>query len=294
MLSKRYDLVHSHLLEASLIGIISAKMSGIKKRIHTRHHSDFHHTYFPHAVKYDKLVNRYSTHIIAVSKGVEEILIKEGVEENKITIIPHGIPKNVIQKIIPAGAVKLMKEKYELNGSDLIIGVVSRFTIWKGVQYIIPAFKELLKEFPKAKLVLANAKGEYETEIKKLLHELPETSYKLITFENDMPSLFSTFDVFVHAPINTYCEAFGQVYLETMCYGIPMVCTLSGVANELVVNEKNALVVEYKNSEGILKSVIKIKNDPHLKDQLIAQAKVDVMEYTFEKKMDKLLNLYRS
>ncbi len=81
----KYDLVHCHLFEASLIGLISSKFAGIKKRIHTRHHSDFHHTYFPNAVKYDLLINKYSTHIIAVSNNIKEIL-PEHIQKKKNNI----------------------------------------------------------------------------------------------------------------------------------------------------------------------------------------------------------------
>ena len=48
------QIVHTHLFDACLVGLFAAKTLGIKKRIHTRHHSSFHHEYFPKAVYYDK------------------------------------------------------------------------------------------------------------------------------------------------------------------------------------------------------------------------------------------------
>ena len=140
----RYDFIHCHLFEASLIGLISGKWAGIKKRIHTRHHADFHHTYFPKAVKYDLLINKYSTHIIAVSNNTKTILLeKEQVDIGKITVIPHGIPSAIINRSVPDADIKLIKHKYNLDMYYPIIGVVSRFTEWKGVQYVIPAFKQV-------------------------------------------------------------------------------------------------------------------------------------------------------
>lgn len=295
MLFCKYNFVHCHLFEASLIGLIAAKFSGIKKRIHTRHHSDFHHTYFPHAVKYDLLINRYSTHIIAVSNNIKQILMqKEGVVAEKILVVPHGIPLEVLNKSIPAAEISNIKKKYELEFNSPIIGVVSRFTEWKGIQYIIPAFKKFLLNHSHAKLVLANAHGDYEDELKKLLAELPSNSYILIPFENNMLPLFKCFDIFVHAPIDSYCEAFGQVYIESLSLKVPMVCTISGIANDFIENKKNALVVRHKNSEDIYEAMCELTHNSSLKDAIVEGGYVSVQSFSFEQKFEMLKQLYLS
>lgn len=294
-LFKRYNFIHCHLFEASLIGLVSAKWSGIKKRIHTRHHSDFHHTYFPKAVKWDILINYFSTHIIAVSKNVAEILIeREQVQASKVSVIPHGIPLELMKNEATDERIDAMKQKYHLQYSSPIIGVVSRLTFWKGIQFIIPAFNELLSQYPHAKLVIANAKGDYSAEINKLLKQLPDNSYQLIEFENNMPLLFKAFDVFAHTPIDKYAEAFGQVYLEAFCYGTPMVCTMSGVANDLIIHQHNALVVPYKNSTEIAQAMKAILSDDELKARLMKNGREDVQQFTFEKKYCKIRVIYLS
>ena len=291
----KYDFVHCHLFEASLIGLISGKWAGIRKRIHTRHHADFHHIYFPKAVKYDLLINRYSTQIIAVSNNIRSILVeKELVDINKIAVIPHGIPLSVINKQVPAEKIESIRVKYGLDLNHPVIGVVSRFTEWKGIQYIIPAFKKLLEKYPKAKLVLANAQGDYSTQLSILLKEVPNGSYILIPFENQMNALFKNFDVFVHTPIDSNCEAFGQVYIEALCLNVPMVCTLSGIANDLIINEENAIVVPYKNSDEIYCALKKLLTDGELRDRIIRNGNVAVQKFSFEKKYEKLKQLYLS
>jgi glycosyltransferase involved in cell wall biosynthesis len=295
LLFAKYDFVHCHLFEASLIGLIASKFAGIKKRIHTRHHSDFHHTYFPNAVKYDLLINKYSTHIIAVSNNIKEILIqKEEVESAKITVIPHGMPAAVLNKSISEIDVANAKKKYGLELSSPIIGGVSRFTEWKGIQYIIPAFKQFLQTNSNAILVLANAHGDYENELKKLLTELPKNSFVLIPFESNMLPLFNSFDVFVHTPIDKYCEAFGQVYIEALALKVPMVCTISGIANDVIVNKKNALVVRYKNSTDIYDAISELTSNSELRNDIIKEGHISVQKFSFESKFEKLKQLYLS
>ena len=293
LLFSKFDFVHCHLFEASLIGLMASKYSRVKKRIHTRHHADFHHTYFPKAVKYDLLINRCSTHIIAVSNNIKTLLIiKEGVLDEKITVIPHGIPSAVLNESISESEVTKAKEKYGFESGSPIVGVVSRFTKWKGIQYIIPAFKQFLENYPNAKLILANANGDYEKELKKLLSELPVNSYVLIPFEKNMPSLFKSFDVFVHAPIDTFCEAFGQVYIEALSLNVPMICTLSGIANDFIVNGKNALVVSHKNTKQIYDALCELMINDKLKDTIIKDGNASVQAFSFEVKFEKLKQLY--
>jgi len=287
------DFVHCHLFQASLIGIVAARIAGIKKRIHTRHHADIHHVSHPHAVKYDKLVNLYSTHIVAVSNNGKKILmLMEGVPADKITVIPHGIPLQLINQNVAKQNIDVISKKYKLNGHYPIIGVVSRFVEWKGVQYIIPAFKNLIADYPNAKLVLANANGNYQNEINQLLKTIPQTKFVTISFENDIAALFKTFDVFVHVPVDRTSEAFGQVYIEALSLSIPMVCTISGIADELIEDNKNALVVDYKNPTAIHTQVKTLLENENLRNRIIQQGLSDLKDFTFEQKIKQLTKLY--
>lgn len=289
------DIVHSHLFEGGLIGTTAAWLAGIKKRVYTRHYSDFHHVYFPNGLKFDKWINSKSTHIIAVSKMVKDILVnKEGVEETKVSVIYHGIKTDESEQQSLVERVDDVKSKHGIPKDKVVIGVVSRFTYWKGVQDIIPAFKNLQKVNPNLHLVLANAKGDYKGEIELLLKELPSDSYTEIIFENDNEALFKSFDVFVHVPISAEAEAFGQIYLESMKFGIPSVFTLSGIASEIVVNEKNALVVEYNNANEITVAVRRLLTEDSLRSCLIVNGIEAVKDFTTMKKTKALENLYRA
>lgn len=293
MLFSRPDFVHCHLFQASIIGILSARLAGVKKRIYTRHHADVHHVYFPNAVKYDRLVNRNATRIIAVSKVIRELLTRlEHVDERRITVIPHGLPQQLMSIAVSDEQILQMKKKYGLEGHYPVVGVISRFVPEKGIQYVIPAFRKILSRYPSAKLVLANAKGRYREQLMPLIEEIPENSRVIIPFESNINPLFKSFDVFVHAAIDGTCEAFGQIYIEALNLGVPMVCTISGIAADLIVHEQNALVAEYKDPDAISELVTRLLNEKELRERLIMQGKKDVQEYTFEKKIEKISNLY--
>jgi glycosyltransferase involved in cell wall biosynthesis len=274
---QKTTIVHTHLFDANMVGLTAAWLMGIKKRIHTRHHSNFHHVYYPKAIKYDKIVNRLSTDIIAISEIVKNILInKENVPTKKVHLIHHGFQLNDFGEVRESTISKLRK-KYILTNSTPVIGVISRFTEWKGIQFIIPAFEKLLKNYPHALLILANANGDYKNEIEKLLHIVPEQNYIKIPFEADIFSLYKLFDVFIHVPITNEVEAFGQTYVESLAAGVPSIFTLSGIANEFIKDRQNALVVPHQNAEAIYNAINELLDNKALTAELVSNGKKDVL-----------------
>ena len=289
------NTVHCHLFKANIIGLTAAKLAGVKVRIYTRHHSDYHHVYFPKAVKWDKYSNTSATKIISISDCVTDILVeKENVQKNKIIKIPHGFDIESFSK--PDNEkIKQLKNKYNAQDKQPVIGVISRFIELKGIQYIIPAYKKLLEKYPDALLLLFNASGDYEKEIDVLLKELPQNSFKKIKFENDIASLYQIFDVFIHAPINSSIEAFGQTYIECMLSGIPLIATKSGIGNEVMENNFNCVEVPYKNSEAIYSAMIKIIEDKSFANQLLQNAFQSTKDkFSIQRMIASLENLYLS
>ena len=291
----RPAFIHCHLFHASLIALPAGRLAGVRKRISTRHHSDLHQTYHPQAVKYDLLNNQLSTHIIAVSTIVKEILTqREGVSETKVTVIPHGLPIKILSETIGSDRIEKLRQKYQIAENRLVIGVISRYVEFKGVHYILPAFKKLLLLYPDTLLIVANTGGNFEEKILDLLKEIPEKNILQVRFEPDAPALFKCFDIFVHVPVSSTLEAFGQVYIEAMAYEVPIICTKSGIACELLEHKRNALICEYRDSETIYQNLLLLLQNSSLKKQIVESAKSDVNTFTFEQKIQKITALYTS
>ncbi|MBD0400826.1 glycosyltransferase family 4 protein [Flammeovirga sp. EKP202] len=296
LLKSRPNIIHTHLPEATLIGLLVGKVIGIKSRIYTRHHSTFNYDYHPHAIKYDLFSNWLATDIVAITQNVKKILTdRENVENNKVKVIPHCIDIERFDRVTEE-EINGLKSKYNIKSSSrFVVGVISRYTEWKGIQYIIPAFKKLLQDEPNALLILAGGKGgEYTNELKALLKELPSDNYLEIEFENNLFALYKLFDVFVHTPIDEYCEAFGQIYIETMAANVPSIVTRSGIGVDILKDKENALVVDYKNSEEIYNALqCLLVEDKGLKKQIITEANQMVRkEFYLKKKIDLLETLY--
>ncbi|QMU27570.1 glycosyltransferase family 4 protein [Adhaeribacter radiodurans] len=286
-------IIHTHLFDASLIGLLAGKLAGITKRILTRHHGNQHHVYFPNAVYYDKFINSIATHIIAPSESVKNILTNlEGVKSEKVKVINHGFDLSYFSQV-DSKSVESLQQKYNPNNKWPVIGVISRYLELKGIQYIIPAFKRALELYPNALLLLANANGSYKAQVQHLLAQLDSESYIEIPFEAEVSTLYKLFDLFIHVPIEQSSEAFGQIYIEALASGIPSVFTLSGVASEFIEHRKNAYIVSHKNSEEIYEAIIEVLGDASLRSSIIRKGKVDVFaRFTLKEMINKLEKIY--
>ena len=104
--------------------------------------------------------------------------------------------------------------------------------------------------------------------------------------------MFKLFTIFIHTPINAEIEAFGQVYIEALASKTPLIVTLSGIANEIIVNQENALVVDYMNSYQIEKAILKLLNDNNLLKQIVQKGYKDSHKFHLNIMINKLKNVY--
>ena len=293
LLFKRPQIVHAHLFDAQLIGLTAAWLAGIRKRIYTRHNSNYHHVYFPGGVRFDTWSNRMATEIISISQATDKTLLElEHVPSNKVVKIPHGFDLNVFTEV-SFERTELIRKKWQIQKQHPTVGIIARHIEWKGIQFIIPAFQKFLTENPSACLVIANASGPYHNTITELLKLIPADRTILIPFEEDVAALYSVFDLYVHTPVDPICEAFGQTYVEALAAGIPSIFTLSGIAVEFIQQDRNAIVVDFKDSEGIYHALNRLWMDKDLRKHLVENGRQDVFSrFGVEQMLASLKRLY--
>jgi glycosyltransferase involved in cell wall biosynthesis len=287
------DAVHCHLAFANFIGLASSFLAGIPVRIYTRHSGQL---LVPSSKErlLDHIQNRLSTTIVAITENTKQLLMSEGVPESKIKIVHHGF--DISRMMNPdIDEVRRIKEAYNPGHKYPVVGVIARWMKWKGIQYIIPAFEQLLHEYPNALLCLFNASdnADHSAEIHKMLGALPQGSYRIVHFEKNIYDLYHLFDIYVHVPVNPYCEAFGQTYVEALAAGVPSIFTMSGVAREFITAE-NAYIVDFQNSDEIfmyMKAILSKQKDPEVLKRN-GQEAVSRM-FSLEQYISTLLSLYR-
>lgn len=296
LIKNQTDIVQTHWFAGSLVGMQAAYYANVPVRIFHREHPPLQY-YNRHPTSKHQLIWDCATHLIAVTHRSKAGMVEDGIPEGKITVIPTGFDLAEF-KTIDSSRVDKLREKYldsdEYVHKRPIIGVVARYVKWKGVEFVIRAFKQVLDQYPDALLILAGTHIERSLVLEKIkaaskddivapqyndvlsifdcLAELPDKSYIEIPFEDDLFSLFKLFDIFVHTPIDSIQETFGQVYVEAMLSKVPSVITLSGSALDHARHQENAWIVTYQNSDQIAEGILALLSDHDLRERMIRNA----------------------
>ena len=266
--------VHAHLLPSCMAGLTAAYLLRVTQRVYTRHHSTFHHDYSPRWVTVDRLIDRLATHVVAISENVDYVLRNmEGVPPGKTRLVHHGFRFADFDEVPPRN-VEALRAKYDVGSSAPVIGVISRYIEWKGIEYIVEAARIVLSTYPNALFIFANAQG--NPTIGAMVRTLPAQNYREIPFEPDLFALYRLFDVYVHVPVDPRIEAFGQTYVEALIAGVPSVFTLSGVATEFIQDGRNALVSPHRAPARTAEGILRILADDDLARRLSQAGRKDV------------------
>lgn len=290
------DIIHTHFMNACLAGLTVAALRGVPVRIHTRHHAGPVSWKYrrPWQELYDFYNNALSTTIIAPSGAVRTALTgRNRVRDDKVIVLHHGFDLDAFDTV-SNNRVSALRERYGIGDAHPVIGVLARYEAIKGIQYILPAFERLLETYPNALLLLAPARGHYQSELAPALARIPSRNRLEIPFEDDVHALYKLLDVFVHAPISPAVEGFGQVYIEAMAAGVPSVITRAGIASELARDRENAVVVPYCDSDAILRGIRDVLEDDALRETIVGNGRRDARGFTARAMIDGLESIYES
>ncbi|NQV13450.1 MAG: glycosyltransferase family 4 protein [Parcubacteria group bacterium] len=234
----------------------------------------------PYRFLYVWLSNLTTT--ITVSQAVKRQLVDLGLKDKNVTVIYNGIDTG---KFKPD---PLPSTRYSQLPT---IGTVCRLCPEKGVDYLIKAFQQVVKQNPEVELQIAGEGPEKEN-LQKLASELGlKDKVKFLGFVKNTPKFLNQIDIFALTP--TRREAFGIAAAEASACGKPVVTTNISGLTEVVENNKTGLVVENKNIEQISSALVKLVGDENLRQEMGASGQRRVEKYfTVEKMVGKFEEVF--
>lgn len=208
--------------------------------------------------------------IFAVSSYTKQLLINEGIEENKIAVIPNGTDPQRFNLNID---FKELVKKHDLQNKKIILSI-SRLVKRKNFGAVIEVMPEILKEVPDAVYIIGGT-GPMEEEWKKLAEE-KEVEDKVIFVgyipDEDLPKYYAMCDVFVMPSIEMKeegeVEGFGIAFLEANACGKPVIGGKSGGVEDAIVDGETGFLVDPINKKEIKEKIIKILKNPSLAKSL--------------------------
>lgn len=127
------------------------------------------------------------------------------------------------------------------NSPFYVFGHLSLLNKNKNVDQIIKAFSLVVKKVPNAKLVIAGAGKEFSSlqELVRNQNIVQHVSFTGLLDLEGITKFFQSIDVLVHA---SEFETFGNVIVEAMAFGVPVISTRSGGPNDIITDDCGILV----------------------------------------------------
>jgi glycosyltransferase involved in cell wall biosynthesis len=265
LMTKHYQVVHTHNSKAGFIGRLSAKLARVPVIVHTVHGFAFHEQEPPWRRSLFRNLERLASHwcdqMIFISQPLVDWAVKEGIScTRKMARIYSGIEMDRFHPVSIEEKNRL-KAKWGLEEQDAVIGMVSKLWEGKGHAFLIRAFKEIKKEKPQARLVIVG-EGYLMESLKTLVSQMELSDTVIFTgFIEDVPKIIATFDV---AVLPSYFEGMGRVLLEAMAMEKPVVGTRVGGIPDLIEEGLNGYLVSPGNEKELASAILKTLSDKDL------------------------------
>ncbi len=277
----RPDLVHTNTLKAALYGGAAARMARVPVVWHIRDRIADDYLPRPAARLMRILARRLPTGVIANSQTTLESLQVTGVPT---AVIPSAVHPHVVN----------VRERERVTRAGLRVGMVGRLAPWKGQHVFLDAFS---RAFPtggaRAVLVGAALFGEedYETDLRRQAVVLDiDDRLEMTGFREDVAAELADFDVLVHASVIP--EPFGQVVVEGMAAGLPVVASDAGGPAEIISDGIDGVLFPPGDEEALAKALKVLAADPALRKRLGAAARGRARAYETEPVADLVMAFY--
>jgi glycosyltransferase involved in cell wall biosynthesis len=253
------DVVHAHLHKPSLLAMLVSH-GRPALRVVGRHHSDLLHRARLHLhVQLDRLTTHLADAVITNSaftaRTMEE---RERAASDKLRVVHYGLD---IASFAPAPAQRLIDIRAELalRESDFAVLIPARLDAEKGHDYFLQAMS-LLRRGGSPIIGLFAGRGPAEDRLRERARELGlAQNIRFLGYRDDLALIYQSADLTV---LPTLSEAFGQVLIESLLYGTPVVASDVGGIPEIVEDGVSGLLVPPANADELARAIGSLVAEP--------------------------------
>lgn len=291
----RVSIVHTNSLKSDLIGGVAAHLAGANLIWHVR----------------DRIASDYLPPSVAMVFRILCSVLPHRLIANSYATLGTIDPRHrdlpgsrsrfgVIHGGVIHDGTPLQSQTPHISAADSppVVGLVGRLTRWKGQHIFLRAAATVLQRYPITRFQIIGSPmfGEeaYEAEIRALAKSLGiEANVDFLGFRSDVPELIAKLDLLVHASITG--EPFGQVVIEGMNAGKPVVATNGGGVPEIVRDGVTGLLVPMGDAEAMAEAILRLLADPELALAMGRAGRARLLrEFTIERTANQVQALYEN
>lgn len=177
--------------------------------------------------------------------------------------------------LIPMGVdiTRFKASRRRAAGETFELLFVGRVVEEKGLGYLCEAMKVLRQRGVPVHLnIVGNGSAHDDIAGYVKQHELDDVITLAGWVQQDrLVEYYARANVFVGPSVETangWREAFGVALAEASACGLPVIATRTGGIEDIVKDEVNGLIVPQRDAQAIVRAVVRLQEDPELRDKL--------------------------
>ena len=195
------------------------------------------------------------------SEPMRQFLIELGVDDLKIEYFRRGINAAHFD---PSYRSEELRTSYGLQDKKIVL-FVSRLVKEKELDTIIRTYRKF-NEHRSDVAFMITGDGPFKGYMEK---RMPKAIFTGKKTKAELAQLYATADVFIF-PSTT--ETFGNVVLEAMASGLPVVAAAAGGPKGVITKSEAGFVVEPKNEKAFFEKISTLLDDPELHQKFARNA----------------------
>lgn len=296
------DIVHTHAAKAGALGRRAAYKMGVKQIYHTFHGHVFHSYFGSFKTRIFKEIERNlakkSTKIIAISEIQKSELSKihKICPEKKIEVIPLGFDLERFNTD-KGSKRKEFRKKWNLKENEIAIGIIGRLVPIKNHTFFIDVIQEVLKNSKVPIRAFIVGDGEEKQNIvnyiknKNLdfsLNYNPAT-FQLTSWIKEIDKVNSGMDIICLTSLN---EGTPVSLIEAQASGKPIVSTKTGGIENIVLENKTALLSEKNDLDNFSKNLLSLVNNSNKRKLFSKFGLEKSKDFHYNQLVNNIKNLY--
>ncbi len=284
------DLVHVHLGLDSFVGTAAATIA--RRRVVMSVHFDqpnymSYGSFAKHSWNFCQVVkNKSIDHFLPITKNVaRELMQRESVSEEKVTVVHPGIPVFDIDRSCRAR----VRNELNLVDQDVVVVGVGRLEIEKNFDCLVKAFARIGNKSNIHAWIIGD--GSQRDRLEELVSEQGlQNNVRLLGYRSDVRDLLASADIFV---LPSKAEPFGMSAVEAMMSELPVIGTTGPGLGTIVDTSSTGILVPPDDDIALGGAIENLSVDANLRSKLgLAGRQRAIDNFSSDIMADKIVKIY--
>jgi glycosyltransferase involved in cell wall biosynthesis len=271
---ERIEILHTHLIQADLIGFAAARLANTPRVVSTKHNVG----YYEKRQRWLRPVARQVEERLDAVVTISNAVAAEYAHARRLEVIHPGVD---VERFSPSPA--------PIRGPIVCVG---RLVLQKGHRILLEAVARLKEDFSDLRVEFAGA-GPLLDDLRERVARLDLASHvEFLGVTADVQPVLARAAMVV---MPSLWEGFGLAALEAMACGRPVIASDVDGLREFITHERDGLLVPAGDVTALAEAIARLLRDRALAERLAAAGRARVAEaFTLDTMARKLEALYAS